>query len=110
MSEHSVAIRFANGREVAIEARRRAAGVELFLGARVGVCLRAEALRLTADQGLFPGMVTDVEYGGASMACSVLTDVGELRVDVPSSVERPRKGELVHLSAAPTAIHLVGPA
>ena len=110
VSDRSAVLRFADGSELAVDTTHRAAGVELLPGATVGVCLRAEALQLTAEKGVFSGIVTDAEYGGSACSCMVETAVGDLRVDVPSAVNRPRKQDAVRLSVVPKAIHLVGAA
>jgi iron(III) transport system ATP-binding protein len=104
----SVVVVFADSTELAVDAHRRAAGVEIAAGTRVGVCLRAESLQLTNGDGLFSGTVTDVEYAGPVRSCIVDTGVGRLQVEVPSTVERPRTGQVVHLSIQPSAVHLVG--
>lgn len=107
--EGSVAVRFANGRELTVGSQQRAAGVDLTPGARVGVCLRAESLQLALEDGVFQGVVTDVEYNGAARLCIVKTDTDELRVEAPSSLGRPMQGESVHIAVVETAAHLVGP-
>ena len=110
VSQASAVVRFADGREITVEPQQRAANFELAVGARVGVCVRAESLRLTAEDGTFSGVVTDVEYSGPVCSCLVKTSVGELRVEVPISGGRPVKGEPVRLAVIPSAIHLVAPA
>jgi iron(III) transport system ATP-binding protein len=110
VSGRAAVIRFANGKEVAVDASHRADGVELAPDARVGVCLRAEALRLTTADGTFKGTLTDVEYVGAVHSCVVNSDVGNLKVEVASSNGRPAKGEAVRLDVIEGAVHLVGPA
>jgi ABC-type Fe3+/spermidine/putrescine transport system ATPase subunit len=110
VSEKSTTVKFANGAELAVDAHRRASGLQVSIGARVAVCVRAESLRLADDGGLFSGVVTDVEYGGPVRSCIVKTDVGNLKVEVPSSGARPPSGESVRVSIAPSAVHLVGSA
>ena len=110
VSGHSAVIRFANGCELNIDARRRATGVELSSGTRVGVCLRAESLQLTNEGGVFSGIVTDVEYAGSVRSCLVKTDLGELKVEVPNSAGRPTPGQSARLTVAPSAVHLVNSA
>jgi iron(III) transport system ATP-binding protein len=108
ISEQSIVIRLADGTELSVDAHRRAPGVDLTPGAGVGVCLRAESLRLASANGIFSGVVTDVEYAGPVRSCIVKTDFGRLQVEVPSSSGRPRTGEQVWLSIVPSAVHLVG--
>jgi iron(III) transport system ATP-binding protein len=107
VSGRSAMIRFANGRELTVDAARRANGVELAPNARIGVCLRAESLRVTSGNGTFQGVLTDVEYVGAVHSCVVKSDVGNLKVEIPSSNGRPAKGESVRLEVVEGAVHMV---
>jgi iron(III) transport system ATP-binding protein len=109
ISENSVTVQFPDGVELTVDARRRASVVELTPGARVAVCLRAESLQFTGEDGIFSGIVTDVEYAGPVRSCVVKTSVGDLQVEVPSSVERPTPGQPVRLSITSSSAHLVGP-
>jgi iron(III) transport system ATP-binding protein len=109
-SERSAVIRFADGSEITLDPRRRAPDVEISPGLRVGVCLRAESLRFTAEDGTFGGVVTDVEYSGSAFSCVVRSGVGDLRVEAPSELGRPSKGEPVRLAVNYAAVHMVGPA
>jgi iron(III) transport system ATP-binding protein len=109
MSAQTAVVRFSNGTELTVDPRRRAAGVELTPGARIGVCLRAESLRLAGENGAIRGVLTDVEYAGSGCSCAVQTELGQLRVDVPSSVGRPIKGEPINLDVNEAAVHIVGP-
>jgi len=120
VSDHSAVVQFADGSELTVDPRRRAAGVELNPGARVGVCLRAESLRLTSENGTFSGVVADVEYAGAVRSCVVQTKLGKLQVEIPSSAGRPEQGQPVRLAVvtildvsrdrahALAAVHLLG--
>ena len=110
VSEHSAVVRFADGGELTIDPRRRAAGVALSVGTRVGVCLRAESFQLVSGNGVFSGVVTDVEYAGSVRSCIVKTGLGKLQVEVPSSAGRPAPGQSVQLAVIPSAVHLVGSA
>jgi iron(III) transport system ATP-binding protein len=110
VSEASAVVRFADGSELTVQPGRKAEGVELKPGAPVGVCLRAESLRLTNENGTFRGVLTDVEYNGPARFCVVKTDWGELRLEIPSSAGKPVKGESVRLAVVESAVHLVGPA
>ncbi|HMF01881.1 MAG TPA: TOBE domain-containing protein, partial [Terriglobia bacterium] len=107
-SEHAVVVRFVDGAELAIDPRQRAAGVTLIPGERVGVCLRAESLQLASGNGIFSGVVEDVEYTGPVRSCVVRTDVGNLQVEIPSSAARPSSGDRVRLAISPATVHLVG--
>jgi iron(III) transport system ATP-binding protein len=109
VSEHSVVIRLADGTELTVDPERCAPGVDLNPGGRVGLCLRAESLRLTAGDGAFRGVVTDVEYGGSTHSISVKTGMGLLRVELPSSSGRPARGEPVGVSLIQAGSHIVGP-
>ncbi len=106
-SENSVEIRFANGSKVTMLPRQRAAGVELNSGNRVGVCVRAESLRLADESGFCSGELIDVEYSGAGYSCLARTDLGDLRMQVPGSVQLPARGQSVRLAVNETALHLV---
>jgi iron(III) transport system ATP-binding protein len=109
VSGPSIEVRFADGSELSVDARRKAPGIETKPGAAVGVCLRAESLRLVNDAGVFSGVVEDVEYSGSVRSCIVNTKLGRLKVEVPSDVARPTNGQQVRLSIDPAAVHIVGP-
>jgi iron(III) transport system ATP-binding protein len=109
VSERAVTIRFSNGVEMDVNPAQRAAGVNPAPGGRVGVCLRAESLRPSPD-GVFSGVLTDVEYSGASRACLVDSDVGVLRIEVSSAAGCPERGDTVRLAIHAPAVHLVEPA
>jgi len=110
VSEKTVTVRFRDGIEVTMDPANRARGVLLTPGARVGVCVRAESMRLASVSGTFSGIVTDVEYAGPLRTCRVQTSVGDLQVEVPSSAGRLVKGQSVGLSVIESALHLVEPA
>jgi iron(III) transport system ATP-binding protein len=109
VSGGSAVIRFGNGREVTVDAAHRADGVDLKPNASVGVCLRAESFRLSSGDGMFAGVLTDVEYVGSVHSCVVKTDVGNLKVEIPSTNGRPSKGDSVQLDVVAGAVHMVGP-
>ena len=107
ISEKTMVVRFADGIEFTVPSHQRAPGVQLTQGARVGVCLRAESLHVTDENGTFSGVVADVEYAGPFRSCIVKTTVGNLQVEVPSSAAQPNRGDHVGLTIDPSAIHLV---
>jgi iron(III) transport system ATP-binding protein len=107
VSGQSFVVRFADGTELTVNSARRAAGVELLPGARIGVCIRAESLRPADETGPIHGVVSDVEYAGSGSYCEVQTAIGRLRVDVPSSAGRPVKGEPIHLAIHDADVHIV---
>ena len=102
-------VRFKDGNEITMDPAHKAKDVALTPGAQVGVCIRAESLRLAIGEGTFAGTVTDVEYAGPLRTCRVRTSVGDLQVEVPSSAGRLVKGQSVRLSVIESALHLVGP-
>jgi iron(III) transport system ATP-binding protein len=106
LNERSATVRFVNGSELKVGSRCLAEGVSLKAGLSVGVCLRAESLRVTPGEGIFRGVVTDVEYRGVVHSCKVKTDIGELRIEVPSA-HRPVQGESVRISVVENAVHIV---
>jgi iron(III) transport system ATP-binding protein len=106
-SAQSIVVRFADGTELTVDATRRSAGTEVTPGSRVAVCLRAESFQLAGSNGIFSGIVTDVEYAGAVRTCTVQTGIGELQVEVPGSGMRPMAGQQVRLSIVESAVHLV---
>jgi ABC-type Fe3+/spermidine/putrescine transport system ATPase subunit len=108
-SESSIVIRFANGSKASILSRQSAAGVELNSGKRVGVCIRAESLRFTDGGGFCSGDLKDVEYSGSGYSCVAGTDLGDLKVEVPGSVEIPSRGQSIRLTVNEAALHLVKP-
>jgi iron(III) transport system ATP-binding protein len=108
IADGAVVLRFTDGSHITVPADRYAPGVLLRPGERVGVCLRAESLRITADTGVFQGRIRDVEFVGAVRTCVIETDVGILHIEVPSSLAQPGKGETVRLAVQEGAAHLVG--
>jgi ABC-type Fe3+/spermidine/putrescine transport system ATPase subunit len=72
------------------------------------VCVRAESIQLTNENGTFSGVVTDVEYSGPVRSCVVKTDLGNLQVEVPSAASRLSRGDHVRLAIDSSAVHLVG--
>jgi iron(III) transport system ATP-binding protein len=109
VTDQSVRLRFADGSELSTDSNHRSSEAELRPGAQVGVCVRAESLRMGIESGTFGGTITDVEYAGNIRACRVHTAVGDLHVEVPSSEGRLTKGQSVRLSVNESALHLVGP-
>ena len=109
VSDHTAVIRFGNSSELTLDPRQRAHGVSLAPGAGVLACVRAESLRLTAEDGVFAGVLTDVEYSGSGFSCVVRTDLGNLRMEVPNTVRLPDRGEHVRLQIVESSIHLVAP-
>jgi ABC-type Fe3+/spermidine/putrescine transport system ATPase subunit len=102
-----VVIRFGNGSKVNLLQNQKAADVILNSGAKVGVCIRAESLRISNSDGFCSGELADVEYSGAGFACIARTDLGNLRIEVPGSIQLPAKGQSVQFAANEAALHLV---
>lgn len=109
VSERSAVLRLADGAELSVDRPRCAPEVQLSQDARVGVCLRAETLQLTTNNGVFRGVIKDVEYCGSLRWIKVESSLGPLRVEIPSSAVCPARGELVGFSIDQTAIYIVGP-
>jgi iron(III) transport system ATP-binding protein len=107
ISGRSAVVQFSDGAEVAIDTEGHMAGIQLTPGTRVGVCVRAESLRLVDEGGVFAGVVTDVEYSGPARSCIVETGFGNLRVEVPASTGQPKRGEQVRLAVVTSALQLV---
>ena len=101
-------LRFVDGTTLDVDQDRSATGLTLEEGAKVGVCVRAESLKMASASVGVGGELLDVEYNGSARACLVRTAIGDLRVEVPSSLARPVKGDTVHLAIDETAVHLVG--
>jgi iron(III) transport system ATP-binding protein len=80
---------------------------DLIRGRRVGVCVRPESLRVTSGDGVFRGVVSSIEYSGATRLCDVDVAVGRLQVEVPRSSACPRRGEHVSLGIDAAALHLI---
>jgi iron(III) transport system ATP-binding protein len=108
VSDEAVTVEFGDGTRLAVNPHRRAAAIDLIPGARVGVCLRAESLEITDDNGVFAGTVADVEYAGPVRSCTVQTPLGKLQLEIPSSAPHPAPGEHVRLAIVQSAAHLVG--
>ena len=109
VTDNSATVRFKDGNEITMDPAHKANDVVLTPGSQVGVCIRAESLRLATANGTFSGTVTDVEYAGPVRTCRVRTSVGDLQAEVPSSAGRLVKGQSVRLSVVESALHLVGP-
>ncbi len=107
LGQGTATLQLPDGAELTVEANRRAPGLELREGGHVGVCLRAESLKIVSGMGLFKGVLTDVEYNGAARSCVVQTGFGKLRVEVPGSAARLSNGEAVQLAVSEDAVHLV---
>ncbi len=107
ISDTEATICLSDGSELVVDPRRRAEGVELQAGRPVAVCMRAETLRLVNGNGMFRGVVTDVEYNGPARSCLIQTGAGDLRVEVPSSAAQAVKGEPVCVAVDAGAVHLV---
>jgi iron(III) transport system ATP-binding protein len=110
VSEDSVVLRLDNGGELRAHPAHRAAEVTLRPATRVGLCIRAECLRLTDGPGAFSGTLSDIEYSGSAYSCVVATELGELRIEVPGSAALPPRGGAVRLEVDESQIHLVGAA
>ena len=108
VSENSAVIRFANGAKLKVHPQQRAVGVELKPLSRVGVCIRAESLRFTDENGICTGVLSDVEYSGSGYSCLVKTDLGDLKMEVPGSIQLPSRELTIRLDVIESAIHLVG--
>jgi iron(III) transport system ATP-binding protein len=106
ISGDSAVVRFTDGTQLTVDSRRAVQGLELSVGMRLSVCLRAESLHLS-HEGTFSGIVIDVEYAGAASSCAVRTEIGVLQVEIPALAGRPVPGESVRLKAAGSAAHLV---
>jgi iron(III) transport system ATP-binding protein len=107
IADGAVVLLFSDGSTITTPADRHAPGVRIESGQRVAVCLRAESLRLTQNQGVFRGKVRDVEYVGSARSCVIETDLGSLLVEVPSSIARPDTGDSVQLAIHEGSAHMV---
>ena len=76
-------------------------------GARVSICMRPESLRLTSGYGPLHGVVTTVEYAGATRICAVQSAVGPLHVELSRLDACPRPGERVSIVVDESALHLI---
>jgi iron(III) transport system ATP-binding protein len=101
-------VRFVDGTEMTVDPERRAQGVDIRAGARLGVCVRPESIRIARDGGTFQGVVTGVEYAGPTTLCEVRTALGTLHVDVPNSHRSPTTGDYVRLAIPESTLHLIG--
>ncbi len=104
----NVTIQFSNRSELTLNSGQRAPGVELALGKKVVACIRAESLCIS-DDGPIDGILADIEYAGSGSSCIVQSNTGDLKIEVPTSVRPPSRGESVHLKIAAPAVHLVEP-
>ena len=90
-----VAVWLPDGTVLTANARRRSAAVQLTVGAKVGVAVRAESVERRPDSyeadNVLDGVVTDVEYVGPRRECLVETKAGPVKFEVElgeSPVER----------------------
>jgi iron(III) transport system ATP-binding protein len=109
VADNSVGVQFSNGNSVQLLPHQKAADVTLTSGARVGVCVRAESLRFSDSNGFCSGELTDVEYSGVGFSCIARTDLGNLKIEVPGSIQLPAKGQPVRFAVNESALHLVNP-
>jgi len=107
VADDAATLRFANGSKLLIQPQQRAEGVDLNPEIRVGVCIRAESLRLTNDGGFCSGVLTDAEYSGAGFSCMVKTDLGELKMVIADSEQAPVRGQSVRLTVDESSLHVV---
>ena len=111
VSDQSVRLRLADGSELTCRSRDTGRTKSVLTpGARVGVCVRAESLRLAVGNANISAapLPTSNMRALSERAASALP-VGELQVEVPSSDGRLIKGQSVGLSVIESALHLVGP-
>jgi hypothetical protein len=66
-------------------------------------------LRFSDSNGFCSGELTDVEYLGVGFSCIARTDLGNLKIEVPGSIQLPAKGQSVHFAVNEAALHLVNP-
>jgi ABC-type Fe3+/spermidine/putrescine transport system ATPase subunit len=97
--------RLDEGTDLALDSVHHASSV-VESGTRVALCLREESLHF-ADEGPFAGVVTQLEFAGATTRYVVTTRVGDLRVSAPSAQRRPRLAERVHIAVSPSAGHVI---
>jgi len=107
VSDQSVEARFANRSTLTLRPHQKAGDVTLSSGSRVGVCIRAESIRFADAGGFCYGTLSDVEYSGAGYACMAATDLGNLKLEIPGSVQLPAKGQSVRFTVSETSLHLV---
>ena len=107
VTDNSAEVRFENGSRIKLLPQQKAADVTLTSGTRVGVCVRAESLRITDSNGFCSGELADVEYSGVGYWCIARTDLGNLRIEVPGSIRLPAKGQRVLLAVNETSLHMV---
>jgi len=107
VSDNSVQVRLANGSKLKLLPQQKAVDVTLTSGTRVGVCVRSESLRFSDMNGFCSGELSDVEYSGAGFSCIARTDLGELKMEVPGSIQLPAKGQSVRFAVNEAALHLV---
>jgi hypothetical protein len=48
-----------------------------------------------------------VEYSGAGFSCVARTDLGELKMEVPGSVQLPAKGQSARFAVNEATLHMV---
>ena len=101
------AVRLNDGTELPLPSWRHVTAADSLGDARVSICLRPESLRLTSGYGPLRGVVTTVEYTGATRLCGVQSAVGSIHVEISRSDACPRLGERVSIVVDESALHLI---
>ena len=105
-----VTVRLSDGGIVQGSASRTSPDLPLAPGSTVGLTIRAEAIALAgaADtQNVVNGIVADVEYVGATLACQLTTGIGPLLLDLTGAGIRPTPGERLSVLLPVASIYFV---
>jgi len=105
-----VTVRLSDGGTVQGSASRTSPELPLVPGSMVGLTIRAEAIALAgaADtQNVVHGVVADVEYVGATLACELTTPIGPLLLDLTGAGIRPAPGERLSVLLPVASIYFV---
>jgi len=106
----TVSLRLSDGSTLQGSALRTSPALPLSPGSTVGVTIRAEAIALAGaaeDVNVIHGVVTDVEYVGATLSCQLKTPIGPLLLDLTGAGIRPAQGDRLSVLLPTASIYFV---
>ena len=106
----ALSLRLDNGTVLRGRTSRTSPGLSLSRGSQIGATIRAEAISLApASQGqnVVDGVVTDVEYVGASLSCELKSPIGRILMDLSGTGVRPAVGDRLSVLLSEESIYFV---
>ena len=105
-----VHVRLPDGTTITGSASRTSPDLPLQPGSAIGASIRAEAVHVASEtdsQNVVVGIVTDVEFVGATLSCELETPIGPLLLDLIGAGIRPSRGDRISVLLSPGSIYLV---